>query len=160
MSSWFDAYGFADVYDDLLIGAYPLDAGDVQTLQRMGVQRVLNLVQDEEYEPGRRSEVAAALQAGGIAETRLSLTDYGRLPAEALETAVGAVVSWLQDGERVYIHCRAGWQRSASVAAGVVAIRAELEIEPALHYVRMRKPSANPLPHQRDDLIRWWAARS
>jgi len=159
MSSWFDAYGFADVYDDLLIGAYPLDAGDVQTLQRMRVERVLNLVEDEEYEPGRRSEVVAALEADGITETRLSLTDYGRLPAEALETAVQAVVSWLEQGERVYIHCRAGWQRSASVAAGVVAIRARLDIEPALDYVRMRKPSAHPLPHQREDLIRWWAAR-
>ena len=29
-----------------------------------------------------------------------------------------------------------------------------------LDYVRRRKPSADPLPHQRADLRRWWASRS
>ena len=39
---------------------------------------------------------------------------------------------WLDAGERTYLHCRAGWQRSAAVAAGVVAVRAGIDIDEAL----------------------------
>jgi protein-tyrosine phosphatase len=159
MSDWFWSYGFADVRDNVLVGAYPLDASDVAVLQRLGVRRILNLAEDGEYEPGQRPQVESALAAAGIHETRMSLVDYGHLPPEALEEAVHAVNGWLDAGERTYVHCRAGWQRSAAVAAGVIAVRDDLAIEQALELVRVRKPSANPLDHQREDLIRWWNGR-
>jgi predicted protein tyrosine phosphatase len=159
VSDWFWSYGFADVRDDVLVGAYPLDASDVAVLQRLGVRRILNLAEDGEYQPGQRPEVESALAAAGIRETRMSLVDYGHLPPEALEEAVLTVNGWLDAGERTYVHCRAGWQRSAAVAAGLIAVRDDLAIEQALELVRLRKPSANPLDHQREDLIRWWNGR-
>ena len=159
MSNWFLAYGFADVHHGLVIGAYPVDVADVEALDRLGVSRVLNLVEDEEYAPGQRPEVEAAFAQAGILEKRMKLTDYGHLPAEALEEAVSEVSDWLAAGEVSYVHCRAGWQRSAAVAAGVVAIRDGVGIEEALQRVQQRKPSANPLPHQREDLMRWWRER-
>lgn len=159
VSSWFRTYGFGDVLDDLLIGAYPLDAGDVSVLERAGVRRVLNVVEDEEYRPGERAAVEEALEQAQIEEHRISLTDYGGLPAEELEEAVQEIAVWLDDGLRTYLHCRAGWQRSAAIAAAVVAIRNGTDIDDALAYVQSRKPSADPLPHQRADLRRWWDAR-
>jgi hypothetical protein len=45
------------------------------------------------------------------------------------------------------------------VAAAVVAVRAGIDIDEALDYVRRRKPTADPLVHQRADLRRWWVAR-
>ena len=159
MSRWFRSYGFADVYDDLIVGAYPLDQDDVEVLARMGIRRVMNVCEDEEYPPGDREQVARALAGAGIAESRLPLTDYGGLPAGDLEAAVRAVDSWLDDGQRAYVHCRAGWQRSAAIAAGVVAARTGMDVDDALDYVRRRKPSADPLPHQRADLRRWWEGR-
>ena len=159
VSRWFRSYGFADVLDDLLVGAYPLDSGDVAALEQIGIERVLNLTQDEEYRPGDRKIVERALSAAGIEERRLRLTDYGGLPPAALEAAVQEVNAWLDEGKRTYLHCRAGWQRSAAVAAGVVAVRTGREIDEALDYVQQRKPSADPLPHQREDLRRWWEAR-
>jgi protein-tyrosine phosphatase len=160
MSDWFRAYGFAEVHEGLLIGAYPLDADDVRMLEAMSVQRVLNLVEDEEYEPGARLQIEAALAAAGIEEHRMRLTDFGRLPPDLLERAVQEVVSWLDAGLLSYVHCRAGWQRSAAVAVGAVAVHDGLGIEEALSFVQQRKPSADPLPHQRDDLVSWWEARS
>ena len=160
VSSWFQSYGFADVTRNLLVGAYPLDARDVAMLANMRVQRVLNLVEDEEYRPGEREAVDEAFGEHGIAEHRTRLEDYGQLPADQLETAVAIVNDWLDQGLRVYLHCRAGWQRSAAVAAGVVALREDLDIESALERVQLRKPSADPLPHQREDLQRWWTART
>ncbi|MGH2876115.1 MAG: protein-tyrosine phosphatase family protein [Solirubrobacteraceae bacterium] len=159
MSEWFLTYGFAEVHDGLLIGAYPLDEADVDLLAQMAVRHVLNLVEDEEYPPGRRRAVAAALDVAGIEEERMRLTDFGRLPAERLQAAVQQVVAWMRRGELSYVHCRAGWQRSAAVAVGAVAVCDELTIDAALDYVQQRKPSADPLPHQRDDLDAWWARR-
>jgi protein-tyrosine phosphatase len=159
VSSWFRTYGFADVLDGLLVGAYPLDEEDVRTLSLMRVERVINLVEDEEYGHGEREQVERALAHAEIEEQRERLTDYGGLSAEELETTVREVNGWLDQGVRTYLHCRAGWQRSAAVAAGVVAIREGLEIDDALAYVQARKPSADPLPHQREDLRRWWQTR-
>ena len=159
MSNWFRSYGFADVFDGLLIGAYPLDQDDVAMLEWMRVERILNLVEDSEYRPGEREEAGAALAAAGIEEHRLSLTDYGELPPDALEDAVQQVLTWLDERKRVYVHCRAGWQRSAAVAAGVIAVRDGVDVDAALALVQVRKPRADPLPHQREDLRRWWDAR-
>jgi protein-tyrosine phosphatase len=65
----------------------------------------------------------------------------------------------MDEGRRVYLHCRAGWQRSAAVAAAVIALREELDIEEALDVLRERRPVAAPLEHQRADLLAWWAAQ-
>jgi hypothetical protein len=42
----------------------------------------------------------------------------------------------------------------------VVAIRDGVDIDEALERVQERKPSADPLPHQREDLRRWWEQRA
>jgi len=160
VSSWFQTYGFADVLPDLLVGAYPLDRRDVALLANLGVERILNLVEDGEYRPGEREEIEAALAAAGIEEQRVNLVDYGGLSPDELERAVRVVNGWLDEGACVYLHCRAGWQRSAAVAAGVVAIREGRHIEEAMGEVQARKPSADPLPHQREDLRRWWEERA
>ena len=160
VSNWFLMYGFAEVFDEFLIGSYPTDASDVGMLARLGIKRVLNLVEDDEYRPGERRAVEMALREKGIIETRINLTDFGGLPPDELETAVGVISGWLDEGLRTYMHCRAGWQRSAAIAAGVVAIRRGLDIDEAMAFVERAKPSANPLPHQREDLRLWWAART
>jgi protein-tyrosine phosphatase len=160
VSSWFRTYGFADVLDGFLIGAYPLDEADVAMLHSLGVERVLNLAEEAEYQPGDRDKVESALEAAGIEERRLPMPDYGGLPAAMLERAVMEILDWLQEGKRTYLHCRAGWQRSAAVAAGVVAIREGLDVDEGLATVQSRKPSADPLPHQREDLRRWWDERA
>jgi protein-tyrosine phosphatase len=159
VSNWFRTYGFAEVTDDLLIGAYPLDEDDVSILRELGVMRVLNLAQDAEYRPGEREVVERALLRAGIYEYRVDLEDYGQLPPAMLEQAVADVTDWLDYGLRTYVHCRAGWQRSPAVAAAVLAVLREIDVDAALDFVQMQKPTADPLPHQREDLHRWWEER-
>jgi protein-tyrosine phosphatase len=159
MSDWFEHFGFAEVADDLLIGAYPQDAGDVAALRDAGVTRVLNLVQDSEYEAGGREACALALADAGIDEERIEVVDYGNLLPGHLEVATRSALAWLDAGERVYVHCRAGMQRSATVAAALVMLRDGLPMADALESIRARKPSAQPLAHQRRDLARWWESR-
>ena len=160
MSTWFRSYGYGEVHPGLIVGAYPLDRGDVHELGLMHVERVLNLVEDSEYQPGDREELEEAYASRGIDETRMNLVDFGHLPADRLEDAVSTLVEWLDGGHRVYVHCRAGWQRSAAVASGAVAVIRGISIEEALRSVKEQKPSADPLPHQRADLQAWWEARA
>lgn len=159
MSRWFITYGLAEVAPNLLMGALPGDAADVRKLSGLGVTRVLNLVDDSEYERGSRSKVETALERAGIAEHRVSTADYGALDDGALDEATTTIGEWLDEGEVVYVHCRAGWQRSAAVAAATLALRQGIDIEQALRLVNDRKPTAVPLAHQRQDLHRWWSLR-
>ena len=159
MSDWFRTYGYAGVHDRLNIGALPLDAADVRMLAALGVSRVLNLVEDGEYARGARRKVEKALAGEQIEEVRLSSEDYGTLAPELLERGAAQVNSWLDDGETVYLHCRAGWQRSAAVAAAAIALRDGIGLDAALDHVQQRKPTADPLPHQREDLMRWFQSR-
>jgi protein-tyrosine phosphatase len=160
MSEWFDTYGRAEVADGLVTGSYPCDAEDVAALAQDGVSCVLNLCEDLEYEDGARQEVEAALLRAGIHERRVELVDYASLMPGAIELAAREVAAWLEDGERVYLHCRAGWQRSATVAAAALSLRDRIEPDEALARIKRRKPSAEPLPHQLQDLRRWWRLRS
>jgi atypical dual specificity phosphatase len=162
VSSWFRSHGYASVYDHLIVGAVPLDEPDVRVLATLGISRVLNLVADGEYAGygrGARRKVERALEKVGIEERRLTTVDYGGLTPELLEQSTAQVNSWLDDGEIVYLHCRAGWQRSAAVAAGAIALRDDVDLEAALTRVQQLKSNADPLPHQREDLEHWFEAR-
>jgi protein-tyrosine phosphatase len=160
MSEWFERYGRAEVADGLVTGSFPCDAEDVAALRADGISRVLNLCEDLEYEEGERDAVEAAFAGAGIRERRVELVDYGGLMPGAIELAATAVAAWLEEGERVYLHCRAGWQRSATVAAAALALRDGIDPEEALARIKRRKPSSEPLPHQLQDLRRWWRLRA
>src|SRR4029079_5523380 len=137
-------------------GAYPCDADDVAALAADGVTCVMNLCEDDEYEDGDRAAVVAAYASRSIAEERVGVVDYGNLMPGAIELAAAQVAAWLNEGEHVYVHCRAGWQRSAVVAAAALAVRDGGDPEEALASIKRRKPSSEPLPHQLQDLRRWW----
>jgi protein-tyrosine phosphatase len=159
VSEWFERYGRAEVAEGLMSGAYPCDAGDVSALAADGVTCVMNLCEDDEYEDGDRDAVVAAYAARSIAEERVGVVDYGNLMPGAIEVAAEQVAAWLNEGEHVYVHCRAGWQRSAVVAAAALAVRDGIDPEEALAAIKRRKPSSEPLPHQLQDLRRWWRMR-
>jgi len=159
VSEWFQRFGYAAVADGLVTGAYPVDAGDVAALSAADIDVAYNLCQDVEYAEGQREAVQQALIRAGIDERRQQFEDFGNLSGAALDRAVGDVVAELEAGRRVYLHCRAGWQRSATVAAAVIALREDLSLQQALSVLCQRKPTAEPLAHQRDDLMRWWQAR-
>jgi atypical dual specificity phosphatase len=160
VSDWFEVYGFGAIDAQLLTGAVPIDARDVAALHAAGVTAVLNLCQATEYEDGARAQVEVAYADAGISEQRFETIDYGHLPPGLLEQASGAALELIADGEVVYLHCRAGWQRSATVAAATIARRDDVEPDAALGVVRLARPVTQPLGHQLEDLWRWWRARA
>lgn len=159
MSQWFREYGWGAVAPALFTGSYPQDAADVAALRDAGITAVVNLCRDEEYRPGARVAVAAAYAEAGIVEHRLASVDYGGLAPELLERGVATAAAALDAGHRVYLHCRAGWQRSATVAAATLVARDGIDAAAALRTIRRHRPEARPLPHQVEDLLAWQAGR-
>lgn len=159
VSRWFERYGCDVVEDGLVVGAVPRDEDDVAALVARGVGRVVSLVADAEYEGGQRDAVSAAYSAARIAEVRVPSADFGSLSPATLEAASDAVLAARGTGATVYLHCRAGWQRSVVAAAAALARASGDGPAAALAVVLERRPDACPLPHQVDDLHRWWAGR-
>ena len=123
VSIWFRTYGFAEILDDLLIGAYPLDADDVAMLHWAGVRRVLNLTEDDEYRRGEREVVTAAYRDAGV-EPPTGAALYGS--ALAFDMALNGAF---------YAACALGDPQSAPVKGamlGLIGGVANLFISPAL----------------------------
>lgn len=159
MSRWFQQYGFDPVADRLLVGALPSDPEDVAALAERGVTRVVSLVADAEYADGAHASVLAAYDACGMAETRAPSEDYGHLLPAQLERVSGLTAAAVDERAVVYLHCRAGWQRSVVAAAATLSVVEAREPLDALRAVMARRRGADPLPHQISDLLRWWSSR-
>jgi atypical dual specificity phosphatase len=162
VSEWFEKFGLGavDASGRLVTGAFPTDADDVAALSDLGIEAVVNLCQDSEYPEGARDRVEAAMRAAGIEERRVGLVDFAGFGPAQLEAAVSEVLRQLESGRRVYLHCRAGQQRSTAVAAGALALHDRVSLDQALTEIRERKPDARPLEHQLVDLRTWYGARA
>ena len=162
MSDWFVTFGLAAVDPDrrLFIGAMPTDHHDVGALGERGIEAVVNLCEEREYPAGARIDIEAALAREGIQEHRFPFTDHGELGTTQLEAAVAEVLRQRQAGKRVYVHCRAGRQRSTAVAAGALALRGGMSLQEALTQIQQHKPDALPLEHQWLDLEDWYRGQT
>ena len=161
MSRWFRTYGFADVFDDLIVGAYPLDEDDVDTLAAAGDRA------RAEPDRGRRIPRRAiarrsqrAFAAAGIVEHRLRLTDYGGLPADRSRPRCRrSAAGWTTASARTSTAAPAGSGRprsppasSPSAPASTSTRRSPSSAGASRRPIRCRTSAT--------DLRRWWDGRA
>jgi len=101
--NWWDR-----VDTNVIVGAYPF-ARDVAALHEAGVRAVVNTC--EEY-----AGPVAEYEQYGIEQLRIPTTDFTHPRLEDVTRAVEFVQQHVEAGETVYIHCKAGRARSATVA--------------------------------------------
>jgi atypical dual specificity phosphatase len=99
---WWDS-----VDEHCILGAVPL-SGDPQSLKDMGVTGVVNMC--EEYS-GPKSDY----QRLGIEQLWLPTTDFQHPSREMVEQGAEFIQRHKQQGGKVYVHCKAGRARSATV---------------------------------------------
>ena len=136
--------------DSLLAGAMPFRADHVDALHAEGVTAVVNLCQEREYWDGERELVLGAYSARGITEHHLPVIDGSTVPPEILDQAVE-----IARANTVYVHCRGGRERSATVAIAVISVLEELPISEAVDEAQRRRPIFAPLPWQVTGLHSW-----
>ena len=125
----------------VIVGAYPFQR-DVQGLYEHGVRAVVNTC--EEYE-GPVIEYTRL----GIEQLRIPTTDFTHPRLEDVQTAVEFVQDHAQRGQTVYIHCKAGRARSATVAICWLMKYRNLTMEQAQLALLKARPHINPRLTQR-----------
>jgi atypical dual specificity phosphatase len=93
---------------NVIVGAYPF-ALDVYSMHAAGVRAVVNTC--EEY-AGPKAQYAAF----EIEQLHIPTTDFTHPQLEDVDRAVEFIQEHVEAGESVYIHCKAGRARSATVA--------------------------------------------
>jgi len=147
----------------LYCGRAPLDASEAEALARLGITDVVDLRQPREWQaPGRfGAEAIAELDRLRIRRHAVPLPD-GEAPAPGeLDAAYEILVDVLARREqRIYVHCRAGLQRTAAVLLAYTARAHDLTYETALGQLRARGWPLRPTPAQEAAVRRWLDAHA
>lgn len=136
----------------VIVGAYPF-AGDVAAMKREGVAAVVNTCQ--EY-GGPIAQYAIA----GIEQLHIPTTDFTHPSVDDVDRAVDFVQSHVARDEIVYIHCKAGRARSATVALAWLVKYRDMTPEKAQVHLLGCRPHINPSIKDRPviaQLQRRWA---
>ena len=101
------------------------------------------------------------LQEHGIAFLRLPTEDHGAVSQPMLRDGVAFANTYLDQGERVLIHCEHGIGRSATLALCVLVSRGLAPLE-ALEQAKSRRALVSPSPAQYEAWRTWlevWKAQ-
>ena len=119
------------VNERIIIGALPF-ASDVPKMHAEGVRAVVNMC--EEYE-GPVSEYESA----GIVQLRLRTIDFTSPSFADLQTGVDFIQQHTQSNESVYVHCKAGRGRSATMVLCWLVATEGLTPEEAFAFVKQKR---------------------
>lgn len=151
------AFGFDWLDDRLAAGRNPLSARDVSTLNQAGITHVLDLRETSEWiAPHFGLEAVEAMEGAGITRLHLPIVDM-----DAPEPAdFDAAWAWVEDASSdpdavIYLHCRAGMERTAAIAGALAARRAAISFDEALAQLQGKRPIFQPLPPQRRAAQAW-----
>lgn len=100
---------WTEVDDTLLLGCAPVLPTVPQQLHAIGVRAVVNMC--AEY-----SGPEAAYQQLGIQQLRLPTDDHYEPALTDMEAAISFIAKCKARNEKVYVHCKAGHGRAASIA--------------------------------------------
>jgi hypothetical protein len=125
---------YSAVDDTVLLGALPF-AYDVAALQRAGVKGVVNMC--AEWSGPQR-----AYERAGITQLRLQTTDYSAPELEACRATVDFVrtIKLQHPDGRVFIHCKCGMGRSATVAAAyLLSTKTDIRLPAVVDLLRAKR---------------------
>jgi atypical dual specificity phosphatase len=125
----------------VIVGAYPFKR-DIEGLYKVGVRAVVNTC--EEY-----AGPTLEYERLGIEQLHIPTTDFTHPRIHDVEIAVDFVQSHVEQGHTVYIHCKAGRARSATVALCWLVKHRGLTVEEAQASLLHSRPHVNPKLTQR-----------
>ena len=126
-------------------GAWARDLDtDLAAIRAWGAVALVSLIEDHEFVLLRVPDLGRRAQALGLDWLHLPIMDVS-VPGEAFESrwkrSGPVILSVLQRGERVVVHCRGGLGRSGLVAARML-VELGVEAGEAIRRVRLARPGA------------------
>ncbi len=123
------------VNDDVLLGALPVRA-DLAKLQAMGVGAVVNLC--DEF-----AGYVDALGELGLEQLHLPILDYHSPQEAEVLAGIRFMVGQVGAGRKVYVHCKAGRGRSATLVLCYLMASAGMTADEAYEKVRAARPQVD-----------------
>lgn len=136
------------VDDRLLVGAFPF-ASHVPRLASEGVRAVVNTC--EEY-----AGPAAAYARANIVQLRIPTIDFQPPTIEDIQHAVAFIDQHVENGHSVYVHCKAGRGRSATVALCWLMQRHGWTPEEAQRHLQDKRPHVSRRLFERKVVREFW----
>lgn len=133
---WWD-----QVDNGLWLGAVPL-SGDAARFKQMGITGVINMC--DEY-AGPLHEY----QQQSIEQLNLPTVDFHPPTVEMIERGVRFIQQHMDNGGGVYVHCKAGRARSATVVLCYLVAHKQMTPTAAQQYLLEKRPHINPLIYER-----------
>ena len=124
------------VDDQLILGAYPFDR-DIPSLAKSGVTSVLNTC--EEY-PGP----VELYDQYKIHQCRVPMVDFTHPSLANIERGVEFIEEEIAKGGKVYVHCKAGRARSATIVLCWLMKYRGMTAQEAQAYLLKKRPQVNP----------------
>lgn len=134
--NWWD-----EVDENIVLGAFPF-ASDVEKLAEIGVKAVVNTC--AEY-----AGPVTQYERFGIQQLRVPTTDFTHPTLESLEQATAFIEEHTSQGNRVYVHCKAGRARSATVVACWLIRSSNMTADEAQQLMLKARGHVNPRINQR-----------
>lgn len=131
--------------ENVLLGALP-SRSDISELAHLGVGAVVNTC--EEF-PGYTKELARH----GMTQLYLPTLDYQSPSKEAVRRGVEFIQEQVGMGRKVYVHCKAGRGRSATVALAYMMTAHRLSAQEAYDRMKAARPQINSRIQHREVIV-------
>jgi ADP-ribosylglycohydrolase len=150
-----------EIAPGVFAGRAPIFRRDVWKLRTLGITHIVDLREDLEWDgPGRRgSSAIQEIDRLGMARLSVAIKDMGTPSAHHLDQSVAFMDAALHLGGKVYVHCRAGVQRTGAIAAAWYARREGCSVDDAIARLRERRPDLEPMVFQIGAARTWLAGR-
>lgn len=144
------------VTERIMAGRNPLTVHDIATLAAQGITHILDLREPHEWTAKFGSEALTEIERRGLQRRHVLVGDMQAPTSAAFDAAYQFLEAALQDpNHRVYVHCRAGNERTASILVAYYACQQGVSYEAALAALRARRPTFHPL-HGQARAVRQW----
>ena len=156
------AFEYEWVTDRIMAGRNPLTGRDIALLSGLGITRVLDLREPHEWaSPKLGTEALEEIDRLGLQRLNVPIRDTKEPIGDELDSACSFLKETLSSANnRVYVHCRAGRERTAVVLIAYHARHNRISYEEALAQLRRGRPALKPLPDQEDTVRQWLNSKS
>lgn len=131
---------------NLYLGALPLkNKGHLDDIMDLGVTHILSMVEDFELEDGWINQPVKKTEWENAGAVVYQIPTVDFLPLSEIEITNGIeyLRQSLEDGHTVYIHCKAGVGRSASIVIAFLMHTQGMSLDEAIALVKEHRPQIN-----------------
>ncbi|KAM8940548.1 phosphatidylglycerophosphatase and protein-tyrosine phosphatase 1 [Pelodytes ibericus] len=134
-----DRHWYDRIDETVVLGALPFRGMSETLINDENIRGVITM--NEEYETRLLCNSAEEWDALGVEQLRLSTVDFTGIPTlENLQKGVGFIHGHRNRGNSVYIHCKAGRSRSATMVAAYLIQRHKWTPDEAQAFIARIRP--------------------